>query len=45
MRIAKEYQLSKSELLSTWTLEDIFDANEFLDIDNFISEEGRKQNK
>ena len=43
MRIAQKYRLAKSELLARWTLEDIFDAAEYLDIQSAQEEEYMKQ--
>ena len=42
MRVAQKYKLAKSELLARWTLEDIFDAIEYLDIQSSIEEEHTK---
>lgn len=42
MRLAQKYRLAKSELLARWTLEDIFDATEYLDIQSAQEEEYTK---
>ena len=42
MSVAEKYHLSKSQLLATWTLEDIFDALEYMQTQSEIEEECRK---
>lgn len=39
MSVAQKYRLAKSELLNRWTLEDIFDAIEYMDIQSAQEEE------
>lgn len=43
MRVAQKYRLAKTELLTRWTLGDIFDAIEYMDIQSALDEEHRQQ--
>ena len=45
MGVAHKYKISKSQLLANWTLEDVFDASEYMDIQAAIEDEQRKQSE
>jgi hypothetical protein len=45
MRVAEKYKLSRTQLLSTWTLEDVFDALEFMEINSAVEQAQSKHHE